>query len=69
MGSLGYRAGGHRSQQGFGCLIRSHEDRGVLVLLDPRIRQKRYGQAFLESLPPYRVTMSITDAELFFEMN
>jgi len=54
-------------KQGFGRLIRSLEDRGVLVLLDPRIRQKRYGQTFLESLPPYRVTTSITDVELFFE--
>ncbi|WP_263355961.1 ATP-dependent DNA helicase [Acidicapsa ligni] len=54
-------------KQGFGRLIRSLEDRGVLVLLDPRIRQKRYGQAFLESLPPYRVTTSITDVGLFFE--
>jgi ATP-dependent DNA helicase DinG len=53
-------------KQGFGRLIRSLEDRGVLVLLDPRIRQKRYGQAFLESLPPYKVTMSITDVSLFF---
>jgi ATP-dependent DNA helicase DinG len=54
-------------KQGFGRLIRSLEDRGVLVLLDPRIRQKRYGQAFLESLPPYRVTSTITDVALFFE--
>jgi len=54
-------------KQGFGRLIRSLEDRGVLVLLDPRIRQKQYGRAFLESLPPYRVTTSITDVELFFE--
>jgi len=54
-------------KQGFGRLIRSLEDRGVLVLLDPRIRQKRYGQAFLESLPPYRVTTTITDVALFFE--
>jgi len=54
-------------KQGFGRLIRSLEDRGVLVLLDPRIRQKRYGQAFLESLPPYRVTTSIADVALFFE--
>ena len=54
-------------KQGFGRLIRSLDDRGVLVLLDPRIRQKRYGQAFLESLPPYRVTTSITDVEMFFE--
>jgi len=54
-------------KQGFGRLIRSLEDRGVLVLLDPRIRQKRYGQTFLESLPPYRVTGTITDVQAFFE--
>jgi len=53
-------------KQGFGRLIRSLEDRGVLVLLDPRIRQKRYGQTFLESLPPYRVTGTITDVQAFF---
>jgi ATP-dependent DNA helicase DinG len=54
-------------KQGFGRLIRSLEDRGVLVLLDPRIRGKRYGQTFLASLPPYRMTQTITDVEAFFE--
>jgi ATP-dependent DNA helicase DinG len=54
-------------KQGFGRLIRSLEDRGVLVLLDPRITQKRYGQTFLASLPPYRMTTTITDVESFFE--
>ena len=54
-------------KQGFGRLIRSLEDRGVLVLLDPRIRQKSYGQTFLASLPPYRMTDTITDVEEFFE--
>jgi ATP-dependent DNA helicase DinG len=54
-------------KQGFGRLIRSLEDRGVLVLLDPRITQKRYGQTFLASLPPYRLTATITDVEAFFE--
>jgi ATP-dependent DNA helicase DinG len=54
-------------KQGFGRLIRSLEDRGVLVLLDPRIRKQRYGQAFLQSLPPYRMTATITDVETFFE--
>ena len=54
-------------KQGFGRLIRSLEDRGVLVLLDPRIRTKSYGQTFLASLPPYRVTHTITDVEEFFE--
>jgi ATP-dependent DNA helicase DinG len=54
-------------KQGFGRLIRSLEDRGVLVLLDPRITRQRYGQTFLASLPPYRVTATITDVETFFE--
>jgi ATP-dependent DNA helicase DinG len=54
-------------KQGFGRLIRSLEDRGVLVLLDPRVRTQRYGQTFLQSLPPYRVTHTITDVEAFFE--
>ncbi|MGA3347042.1 MAG: ATP-dependent DNA helicase [Terracidiphilus sp.] len=54
-------------KQGFGRLIRSLEDRGVLVLLDPRVRTKRYGQTFLASLPPYRMTATITDVEDFFE--
>ncbi len=55
-------------KQGFGRLIRSLEDRGVLVLLDPRIRKQRYGQTFLNSLPPYRMTTTITDVEKFFEV-
>jgi ATP-dependent DNA helicase DinG len=53
-------------KQGFGRLIRSLEDRGVLVLLDNRIRTKRYGQTFFASLPPYRMTATITDVESFF---
>jgi ATP-dependent DNA helicase DinG len=53
-------------KQGFGRLIRSLDDRGVLVLLDPRIRTQRYGQTFLQSLPPYRTTTSIADVERFF---
>jgi ATP-dependent DNA helicase DinG len=53
-------------KQGFGRLIRSLEDRGVLMLLDPRIQRQRYGRTFLESLPPYRLTQSIEDVEAFF---
>ncbi len=53
-------------KQGFGRLIRSLEDRGVLVLLDPRVRTQRYGQIFLQSLPPYRMTAEIGDVEGFF---
>jgi ATP-dependent DNA helicase DinG len=54
-------------KQGFGRLIRSLNDRGVLVLLDPRIRTTRYGAVFLDSLPPYRRTDDIADVEQFFE--
>jgi ATP-dependent DNA helicase DinG len=54
-------------KQGFGRLIRSLDDRGVLMLLDPRIQRQRYGRIFLESLPPYRLTQEITDVEQFFE--
>jgi ATP-dependent DNA helicase DinG len=54
-------------KQGFGRLIRSLEDRGLLVLLDPRIQTKRYGKIFLDSLPPYRITYDITQVEEFFQ--
>ena len=39
-------------RQGFGRLIRRRDDRGIVAVLDGRIVQKRYGQAFLTSLPP-----------------
>ncbi len=53
-------------KQGFGRLVRSLQDRGVLMLLDPRIQRQRYGRIFLDSLPPYRVTQNIEDVEAFF---
>lgn len=53
-------------KQGFGRLIRSLTDRGVLMLLDSRIQRQRYGRIFLESLPPYRLTQEIADVEQFF---
>jgi DNA polymerase-3 subunit epsilon/ATP-dependent DNA helicase DinG len=40
-----------RFKQGFGRLIRSKEDRGIVVILDKRLISKRYGQQFLQSLP------------------
>ncbi len=55
-------------KQGFGRLIRSLSDRGVLVLLDPRIR-KPYGKAFLASLPPYRLTRDLAEVRSFFEVH
>lgn len=44
-----------RFKQGFGRLIRSKEDRGIVVVLDKRLITKQYGQRFLESLPSTRV--------------
>jgi ATP-dependent DNA helicase DinG len=53
-------------KQGLGRLIRSATDRGVLSILDPRIVTKGYGQQFLKSLPPSRITRKIEDVENFF---
>jgi ATP-dependent DNA helicase DinG len=39
-------------QQGFGRLIRTQRDRGVVAVLDGRVVQKAYGKVFLRSLPP-----------------
>jgi ATP-dependent DNA helicase DinG len=55
-------------KQGFGRLIRSRSDRGVLVLLDNRITKQRYGQVFFDSLPDYRFTAKIADVEKFFDV-
>ncbi len=43
-------------KQGFGRLIRSRSDRGILALLDKRILTKSYGRVFLDSLPPVPLT-------------
>jgi len=48
-------------KQGLGRLIRSTTDRGVLAILDPRLRTKGYGRTFLQSLPPCRVTSRIDE--------
>jgi ATP-dependent DNA helicase DinG len=54
-------------KQGLGRLIRSTTDRGVLAVLDPRLRTKAYGRLFLESLPPCRVTSDIEDVARMFD--
>jgi ATP-dependent DNA helicase DinG len=53
-------------KQGFGRLIRSLHDRGLLVLLDNRILKKQYGRMFVESLPSYRRTTDMRQVEDFF---
>jgi ATP-dependent DNA helicase DinG len=55
-------------KQGFGRLIRSKSDRGVLVLLDNRITKQRYGQVFFDSLPDYGFTTDLEDVEKFFDV-
>jgi ATP-dependent DNA helicase DinG len=53
-------------KQGFGRLIRSLHDRGLLTLLDNRILKKAYGRTFVESLPNYRRTTDMREVEQFF---
>jgi ATP-dependent DNA helicase DinG len=53
-------------KQGFGRLIRSLSDRGVLCLLDNRILKKQYGKVFVASLPSYRRTTDLRIVGQFF---
>jgi ATP-dependent DNA helicase DinG len=53
-------------KQGVGRLIRDVDDRGVLVICDPRLVGKSYGRVFLNSLPPMRRTRSFDEVEAFF---
>jgi ATP-dependent DNA helicase DinG len=52
-------------KQGFGRLIRTRNDRGVLALLDGRIQRMQYGKIFLESLPAYTVTRDLGEVRRF----
>ncbi|MFP4496944.1 MAG: ATP-dependent DNA helicase, partial [Vulcanimicrobiota bacterium] len=42
-------------KQGFGRLIRNSNDRGIIIILDKRVIEKRYGKMFLNSLPPVKI--------------
>jgi ATP-dependent DNA helicase DinG len=53
-------------KQGLGRLIRSANDRGVLSILDPRLKTKGYGRLFIQSLPPCRLTGKLEDAASIF---
>jgi ATP-dependent DNA helicase DinG len=55
-------------KQGFGRLIRTKTDRGVLALLDTRIQRMPYGKIFLESLPRYRRTHERTEVARFLSV-
>jgi len=53
-------------QQGLGRLIRHRRDRGVLAVLDPRLRTKGYGRRFIASLPPAPVVHDLARIDAFF---
>ena len=53
-------------KQGVGRLIRSSTDRGVIAILDPRLRTKGYGRDFLNSLPRMRITSDLADVDAIF---
>ena len=52
--------------QGLGRLIRHRTDRGVLAVLDPRLRTMGYGRRFLDSFPPAPVTQNPEAVTRFF---
>jgi ATP-dependent DNA helicase DinG len=56
-------------KQGVGRLIRDPEDRGLLMLCDPRLLNKSYGRVFLKSLPPMPQTRRLTEVETFMQQN
>lgn len=55
-----------RLKQGFGRLIRTKKDRGMVIILDSRIHQKKYGEQILESLPPALFTKKMEDVSSFY---
>lgn len=54
-------------KQGFGRLIRSKTDRGILSILDNRIQRMQYGRIFIESLPGYATTQDLAEVSRFME--
>jgi len=55
-------------KQGLGRLIRSTTDKGLLSILDPRVKTKAYGKIFLQSIPQCRVTANLEEAASIFEI-
>ena len=53
-------------KQGAGRLIRDENDRGVLMVCDPRMINKSYGRRIWLSLPPMRRTRLLNDVQTFF---
>jgi len=53
-------------KQGFGRLIRSSRDKGIVALLDERVHRRGYGQRLLASLPPAQRTTNLEDVRAFW---
>lgn len=53
-------------RQGIGRLIRDVNDRGVLLVCDPRLLKRAYGQVFLDSVPPMKRTRDLAEVQAFF---
>jgi ATP-dependent DNA helicase DinG len=53
-------------KQGAGRLIRDENDKGVLVICDPRLITKPYGRRIWQSLPPFKRTRELSDVTAFF---
>lgn len=53
-------------KQGFGRLIRTRADRGIVAILDRRVKTRGYGRVLLDSLPPARRTERLEDVERFW---
>lgn len=56
-------------KQGFGRLIRTAYDRGVVAILDPRVNTRYYGKRFIQALPACEKTEQIGDVKIFFGNN
>jgi ATP-dependent DNA helicase DinG len=54
-------------KQGVGRLIRDYEDRGIVVLCDPRLSGKSYGRVFLGSLPAMPITREVAEIRAFLD--
>ncbi len=56
-----------RLKQGFGRLIRSRSDRGILAILDSRLRTRPYGKVFMDSLPDYAIVDRVEELRAFLD--
>jgi len=54
------------TRQGFGRLIRTQTNKGIVVILDPRVKTKSYGERFFRSLPECKKGHTFQDVKEFF---